>query len=192
MPIGVATTYSAGAGYCCDPAASRATASRRDGSAATVGIDTRWHFPIGCDACRDRRRRTVLRPKPATLTTTTKALGDEAEARALAYLQRHGLTLVERNYRIAAGPRARGGEIDLVLRDRDGTLVFVEVRARRDASHGGAAASVGPAKRQRLVRAAQRYLLARHPASPPPCRFDVVALDGEDGIDWLRAAFDAD
>ena len=198
MPIGVATTYSAGAGYCCDPAASRATASRRDGSTATVGIDTRWHFPIGCDACRDAAAEgsAVATAAPSTSpaaspTATTKALGDEAEARALAYLQRHGLTLVERNYRIAAGPRARGGEIDLVLRDRDGTLVFVEVRARRDASHGGAAASIGPAKRQRLVRAAQRYLLARHPASPPPCRFDVVALDGEGGIDWLRAAFDA-
>ena len=36
----------------------------------------------------------------------------------------------ERNYRVARGPRARGGEIDLILRERDGTLVFVEVRAR--------------------------------------------------------------
>lgn len=119
---------------------------------------------------------------------STRQRGDAAEARALAHLQGRGLRLVERNYRVARGPSARGGEIDLILRDRDGTLVFVEVRSRRSAAHGGAAASVGMAKRQRLLLAARHYL-ARLP-SPPPCRFDVVALDG-DGIEWIQAAFDA-
>ena len=115
-------------------------------------------------------------------------MGDEAEARAWAHLHGQGLTLVQRNYRVAHGPRSRGGEVDLIVRERDGTLVFVEVRARRDASHGGAAASIGAAKRQRLIFAAQHYLL-RLP-SLPPCRFDVVAIDG-DRVQWLRAAFDA-
>ena len=119
---------------------------------------------------------------------TTKRSGDEAETRALAHLQRHGLTLVERNYRVAAGPRRRGGEIDLIVRERDGTLVFVEVRRRADASHGGAAASVGAAKQRSLVLAAQHYLARL--ASPPPCRFDVIAIDG-DRLAWLKAAFDA-
>jgi putative endonuclease len=129
------------------------------------------------------------RQVPETTTTvTTKAAGDAAEDRALAHLQRAGLVPVARNYRVARGPHARGGEIDLVLRDRDGTLVFVEVRARRDARFGGAAASIGAAKQRSLVFAAQHFLL-RYP-SPPPCRFDVVAFDGE-RIEWLRAAFDA-
>ena len=119
---------------------------------------------------------------------TTRQTGDDAEARALAHLLRHGLVLVERNYRVAAGPRAAGGEVDLVMRDRDGTLVFVEVRARRGLSHGGAAASVGATKQRRLVYAAQRYLVRF--ASPPPCRFDVVAIDGEETT-WLKAGFDA-
>jgi len=74
------------------------------------------------------------------------------------------------------------------MTDGDGTLVFVEVRARADSSHGGAAASVTTQKQQRLIYAAQHYLL-RH-ASPPPCRFDVVAIDG-DKLTWLPAAFDA-
>ena len=65
-------------------------------------------------------------------TPPTKVLGDAAEARALAYLVRRGLVPVERNYRVARDPRARGGEVDLIARDTDGTLVFVEVRARRD------------------------------------------------------------
>lgn len=119
---------------------------------------------------------------------TTKALGDGGEARALAHLQAHGLTLVHRNYRVAAGPSARGGEIDLVMRDRDGTLVFVEVKARKTAGHGGAAASVSATKQRSVVFAASCYL--RSWASPPPCRFDVVAIEG-DHIAWLQAAFDA-
>jgi putative endonuclease len=123
-----------------------------------------------------------------TTPATTKALGDAAEARALAHLARAGLVLVQRNYRVARGPRAKGGEVDLVMRDRDGTLVFVEVRARRDDRFGGAAASIGTSKRQRIVFAARHFL--RTQARPPPCRFDVVAVDG-DRIEWLRAAFDA-
>jgi putative endonuclease len=118
----------------------------------------------------------------------TKAVGDAAETRALAWLQARGLTLVQRNYRVARGPRAAGGEVDLILRERDGTLVFVEVRARRGAQAGGAAASIGMAKQRRVVYAAQHYL-ARLPA-PPPCRFDVVAIDGPE-LQWLQAAFDA-
>ncbi|HRH88847.1 MAG TPA: YraN family protein [Rubrivivax sp.] len=119
---------------------------------------------------------------------STKALGDDAEALALAHLQRQGLVLVQRNYRVAGGPHARGAEVDLILRDRDGTLVFVEVRSRAAADHGGALASIGATKQRRIVRAAQHYLL-RLP-SLPPCRFDVVALDGG-SIHWLKAAFDA-
>lgn len=125
----------------------------------------------------------------ATVGTTTKGLGDDAEARALAHLLRHGMRLVQRNYRVAAGPRARGGEVDLVMQDRDGTLVFVEVRSRRGAGHGGAAASVTTTKQRRIVFAAHHYL-GRH-ATPPPCRFDVVALDG-DALDWIRGAFFAE
>lgn len=115
-------------------------------------------------------------------------LGAAAESRALEHLLRQGLALVERNYRVARGPHARGGEVDLILRERDGTLVFVEVRARADARHGGAAASIGPTKQARLVRAARHYLLRF--AAPPACRFDVVAIDGDE-MQWLRGAFDA-
>lgn len=119
---------------------------------------------------------------------TTKAIGEEAEALALAHLQRAGLALVERNYRVARGPHARGGEVDLILRERDGTLVFVEVRSRAATRHGGAAASVGAAKQQRIVLAARHYLMRW--GSPPPCRFDVVAIDAG-RVEWLRGAFEA-
>ena len=119
---------------------------------------------------------------------TTKAIGDEGERRALEHLRKQGLVLVERNYRVARGRSARGGEVDLILRDRDGTLVFVEVRARSDRRHGAAAATVGIDKQQRIVLAARHYL--QRYATLPACRFDVVALDGA-GCEWIRGAFDA-
>jgi putative endonuclease len=96
--------------------------------------------------------------------------------------------LVQRNYRVAPVPHARGAEIDLILRDPDGTLVFVEVRARANAGHGGTVASVGGTKQRRIVRAAQNYLL--RPLVLPPSRFDVVAV-GAGQIRWVQAAFDA-
>ena len=121
--------------------------------------------------------------KPAA---TTKAVGDEAENQALRHLQQAGLRLIERNYRT---PGRGGGEIDLVMRDFDGTLVFVEVRARKAGGHGGAAASIGGIKRRRIVLAARHYLMRL--GAPPPCRFDVVVIDAGN-LQWLRAAFDAD
>ena len=112
--------------------------------------------------------------------------GRLAEAFARDALLRGGLKPV------AANVNYRGGELDLVMLDGSGregdTLVFVEVRARRGAAQGGAAATVGAAKQRRLVLAAQHYLARL--AAPPPCRFDVVAIDGGE-IEWLRAAFDA-
>ncbi|KQM70249.1 YraN family protein [Xylophilus sp. Leaf220] len=140
----------------------------------------------------EKRRGAGAAPAPAgtaggTATpTTTKAAGDAAEDRALAHLQAAGLRLVSRNYRT---PGRGGGEIDLVMRDRDGTLVFVEVRQRKGTGHGGAAASIGATKRRRIVFAARHYLMRL--GAPPPCRFDAVLVEAG-VVTWLRAAFDAD
>jgi len=111
--------------------------------------------------------------------------GESAEDAALAYLEAAGLRLLERNYRT---PGRGGGEIDLIMRGEEGTLVFVEVRARAKAAHGGAAASVNAAKQRRIIFAAHHYL--RRFRALPPCRFDVIAIDGE-RVEWLRAAFEA-
>ena len=120
-----------------------------------------------------------------TRQASTKKIGDVAEDEALLFLQQQGLRLVCRNYRT---PGRGGGEIDLIVRERDGTLVFVEVRRRKSNSHGGAAASVGRTKQARVVLAAKHYLLRVR--TLPPCRFDVVEVTPE-GCHWLRGAFDA-
>ncbi len=125
----------------------------------------------------------------AKATLTTKALGDSGEERALEYLAQRGLVLVARNFKT---PGRGGGEVDLIMRAVDGTLVFVEVRQRSSTSHGGAAASISATKRRRIIFAAQHYI-SRLPRLPP-CRFDVIALQGEGSeqqVQWLQAAFDA-
>ncbi len=116
---------------------------------------------------------------------STKARGDAAEDEALALLQGRGLRLLARNYRM---PGRGAAEIDLIMQATDGTVVFVEVRQRSRSDHGGAGASIGAAKRMRIVRAAQHYLLRWRRL--PAVRFDVVLLDAE-GMQWLQAAFDA-
>lgn len=110
-------------------------------------------------------------------------MGATFEQRARQFLERRGLAFV------AANVTMRGGELDLVMRTPDGTLVFVEVRARRSTRHGGAAASVGWRKRRRLVAAALHFWV-RHGAGAA-CRFDVVAFEAG-RLEWLRDAFRAD
>ena len=124
--------------------------------------------------------------------STTKQLGDAAESLALAHLLKAGCKLVQANYRT---PGRGGGEIDLIMRAPDGTLVFVEVRQRSGQSHGGAGASISAVKQRRIVFAARHYLMRLN--SLPPCRFDVVLVQGTLAapqsvhIEWLRGAFDA-
>ena len=126
------------------------------------------------------------RIRPASSPDTTRARGQAAEDQALDHLLAAGLTLVARNYRTAG---RGGGEFDVIVCERDGTVVFVEGRRRSGTGHGGAGGCIGAAKRRRIVFAARCYLM-RLPA-PPPCRFDVVLIEPQ-GLQWLRAAFDAD
>lgn len=130
----------------------------------------------------------ILGYKPSSskdAKATTKKLGDAAEEAACDFLQEQGMRLVTRNYRT---PGRGGGEIDIIARAQDGTLVFIEVRKRSSARHGGAAASVGFAKQRRIIFAARHYL--QQLQTVPPCRFDVIAMEPQ-GVEWLQAAFDA-
>lgn len=120
-------------------------------------------------------------PARATGRRTSRQLaGAAAEDRAARYLEGRGLSILARNY------RTRLGEIDLVARE-GATLVFVEVRRRlSSAPYGGAAGSIDGRKRRRIEAAARHYLARL--GTEPPCRFDVVAVQGDD-LAWLRAAF---
>lgn len=111
--------------------------------------------------------------------------GKDAEVRACRYLQAQGLRLVRKNY------HTRRGEIDLVMQDKD-SLVFVEVRYRRQAGFGSAAESVDRRKQLKLTACANHYLQTFPENARQPCRFDVVSIgDNMDNIEWIRNAFDA-
>ncbi|MFT4249499.1 MAG: YraN family protein [Pseudomonas sp.] len=120
------------------------------------------------------------------MPTDRRARGDAIEAAARRLLERAGLRT------LASNARFRGGELDLVMRD-GASVVFVEVRYRRDAGFGGGAASVDLRKRRRLVFAAQAFLLAHPALAQAPCRFDVIDAHGEPPqLEWIRDAFRAD
>ena len=107
--------------------------------------------------------------------------GALAEEAAAEFLKGRGLRLLERNY------SCRFGEIDLIMRD-GGTLVFVEVRYRRNKAFGGAIESITGAKREKLLRAARHYMSAAQEF--PACRFDAVLLSGDtQELEWIENAF---
>lgn len=115
-----------------------------------------------------------------------RAAGDAFELRACAELERAGLKLLARNY------NTRYGELDLIMLDRD-VVVFVEVRYRKNATHGDAAASITSGKQTKLILAAQHWLASHPQHARRPCRFDVVAFNGSTETarcDWLRGAFE--
>ncbi|MBI0326656.1 YraN family protein [Burkholderia plantarii] len=113
----------------------------------------------------------------------SKRIGERFERQARRFLEGERLAFVASNVVV------RGGELDLVMRERDGTLVFVEVRARRHGRHGGALASVGLHKRRRIVQAA--CVIWARLGGTCACRFDVVGFEAGRLV-WLRDAFRAD
>ncbi len=120
------------------------------------------------------------------MTLARQAMGKSGEDRAVAELERLGYAILARRY------RTRHGEIDIVARDGE-TTVIVEVKARATGECGTAAEAVTPTKQRRLVSMAVDYL-ARHRLFDRPCRFDVVAIDGVDELATVtvyRAAFTA-
>ena len=107
--------------------------------------------------------------------------GAQAEKQAEVYLRQQGLRFIARNY------LCRGGEIDLIFSDQQ-QLVFIEVRLRKNNRYGGAAASITHNK-QRKINVAARHFMQKHDYQCHNVRFDTVCLDGDNNIQWLKAAF---
>lgn len=111
--------------------------------------------------------------------------GKKSERLAAEYLKRKGYRIIETNYRCSVG------EIDIIAREK-GTLVFVEVKARRSSRFGSPKGAVTPAKQRKISMAALDYL-KRNGQSDARARFDVVAIDTETGrfdIEVVKNAFE--
>jgi putative endonuclease len=102
------------------------------------------------------------------MTADRKRLGERGEDAAVAFLERAGATIVERNW------RCQNGEIDIVALDGD-TLVLCEVKTRRTASKGTPEEAVTPAKQRRYSKLASAYVQAAN-IEPVEIRFDVITL----------------
>ena len=117
------------------------------------------------------------------LLQPSSSKGVVAEKKALAYLQNQGLILLHQNY------YCRFGEIDLIMSDQD-TLIFIEVRYRKNGDYGGALASINRTKQRKIIKTASHYLAQL--TSEPYCRFDAIALDESDAAPlWVQDAFQA-
>ncbi len=112
-----------------------------------------------------------------------RRLGTSQEEAAAEYLRREGFTILAHSY------RCRAGEIDLIARDRDGTLVFAEVKYRRDRAVYDPLEAVDIKKQRRISRAALWYYRDRRLSPDQPCRFDVIGIGGDGEILHVRDAF---
>jgi putative endonuclease len=113
--------------------------------------------------------------------TPKKKVGNQAEDQALQYLKKQGMQLIKRNF------ATKAGEVDLIMQDGE-SLVFIEVRYRKNTDFGGAAASVTPKKQQRIIKAALAYQQRHAPQSS--LRFDVVAIEGDNrALNHIKSAF---
>lgn len=119
--------------------------------------------------------------------TDKRITGDDKERLAEDYLSAQGFELIERNF------LCKSGEIDLIMKDpagkKEAYLVFIEVRYRENKEFGGALASITLGKQNKLRRAAEYYLLQHFGNTPPPCRFDVIGIEGQNEISWIKNAF---
>jgi putative endonuclease len=115
------------------------------------------------------------------LLQPSNSQGVKSEKQALAYLQKQGLSLICRNY------YCRFGEIDLIMRDQE-TLVFIEVRYRKNSDFGGPLASISKRKQDKIIKTARHYLAQLE--SEPYCRFDAIAIEQDSSKpQWIQNAF---
>lgn len=110
-----------------------------------------------------------------------RSIGTAYEEKAAEYLRRKGYTIVNQNF------RCRMGEIDLIAR-QDTILVFVEVKYRKTASFGYPEEAVSFSKQRTIRKVAEYFLVTEHLPMDTECRFDVVAILGEE-IRHIENAF---
>lgn len=116
-----------------------------------------------------------------TQKSNKRSIGSAYEQQAAAFLDKRGYQLLEQNF------YSRHGEIDLIAKEGD-TLVFVEVKYRKSEKNGNPAEAVTGKKQQHMLAAARYYLFSHGYPEDTPCRFDVVAILGEQ-VTLYRDAF---
>ncbi|MGD8109825.1 YraN family protein [Vibrio sp. NTOU-M3] len=119
----------------------------------------------------------------STVLNNRRKVGQHYETAAEKYLLSCGLTLIERNF------NTKGGELDLIMK-QGSTIIFVEVRYRKNQSYGHAAETVTASKAKKLIHAANIWLMKNNlSVYSTDFRFDLVAIHSQgQQIDWIKNA----
>lgn len=102
-----------------------------------------------------------------------RQVGSDYEQRAAKYLKEKGMSILEMNY------RNRGGEIDIIAKDGE-YICFIEVKYRTTSQYGSPLEAVNFRKQQQIRKVALYYLMRQGFSEWTPCRFDVIAFEGEE------------
>jgi putative endonuclease len=132
--------------------------------------------------------KDAVEPHVETLPTDNKGVGNLGEEVAAAFLEKRRYRILERNF------RCKGGEVDIIARDpEDKSLVFIEVKARKDLSYGVPQLAVNPFKQRQISKAALTWL-SKNRLHDQNARFDVIAIlladDGLHKIEHIVNAFE--
>ena len=122
------------------------------------------------------------------MSNSSVFIGALAESEACDFLEKHGLTLIEKNFFVLNAQGKKIGEIDIIMRDKE-FLVFIEVKKRGRKDYGDALEMISKQKQSRLIRTAIHYLLRNYSYDKEYCRFDVIGIS-KDKIEWIKNAFE--
>ncbi len=114
-----------------------------------------------------------------------RQIGSKYEELAAVYLTEHGYKIIEKNFH--AG---RYGELDLIAEDKDGTLVICECKYRSENAYGDPLMAVDKRKQRQICRTTLFYFGRHGYGMEHPCRFDVIAVYGNERILHIKNAFE--
>lgn len=112
-----------------------------------------------------------------------REVGREKEKLACRYLEEKGYRIAATNY------WCRRAELDIVARDGE-TLVFAEVKYRKNKEFGGGICAISPKKIRNISQCARYYIYKEHISPDMPMRFDVIVIDGDE-VTHVEHAFEA-
>lgn len=110
-----------------------------------------------------------------------RSVGSFYERKAVEYLKNQGYVIIKKNF------RSKAGEIDIIAREGN-VICFVEVKYRKTASFGHPEEAVSCYKQEKIRKVAEYFFVYHKIPLDTECRFDVIAVEGEE-LRHIKNAF---